>query len=305
MRCLLSLRYIFFFFSLFVTVSCESIDLDEEKVRPGEICKMMEIKGIPFHQSMAMWSDYALFQVIENDELYSYVYNIKSKSFLGKLQLPHFDYKSPHANCSCFGNLFYDDDSLLPLLYVSQWKWNGERGVLVYNIKKNFTVELIQFIAPLKIRKDIIGYGDIDWVVDTDSERLYALAYKKAGASTITEDNEEIITAFHLPTVKNNSTVILTEEDIIDSFRCEVFNYSQDKTYKGGKIYVISGGNDANLAFMNNMRIIDLKTKSVIYKKNIYNEGQAHAEPEGLSFCGDELFLTYAYHPNTLWKFNL
>lgn len=296
--------YVAFIFVMLLA-SCEPIDLEGHVYQNGRITKFLELPNVPFHQSMTIYGDYALFQTMEQGLLYSYVYDLKERTQVAKINLPFEKYSSPHANCACFGNEFYDDDSLFPALYVSQWDWRGNRGALVYNIKKDLTAELVQFISPKEISKDVIGSGDIDWVVDTDKNRLYAFAYRKSGSSTITEDNEEIITYFTLPNLKDSPEIILTQEDILDAFRCEILNYSQDKAYKDGKVYVVSGGNKEQYASMNNLWIIDLDAKSVVWKESIYEDGLMYTEPEGLSFYGDRLLLTYAYRAYTLWNYNL
>jgi len=299
------LRILFGCLAILILASCEPIDLFGQVARHGRITKYKELTGVPFHQSMAISGDYVLFQAVEGESLYSYVYDINESSLVEKINLPLGKYSTTHANCTCFGTEYYDGESLFPVLYVSQWDWRGTRGVLVYNIKKDFSAEMVQVISPKSIEKEVIGSGDIDWVIDTDNNKLYAFAYKLSGASTIIENNEEIITTFNLPPVRDNSEVLLSEADILDGFRCEILNYSQDKAYKDGKVYILSGGNKEQYSSMNNLWIIDLATKSIVWKENIYEDGLMHAEPEGLSFYGERLLLTYAYRPYTLWALNL
>lgn len=299
-RCLIYIVSAFIIGSL----SCSKIDPDSIKPSVPGINELLQLTDLPFHQSFAVYGDFALFQATSNDKLYSYIYYLPNLYLCSKTELKTGGYSLPHANVSCFGKRFYSKDSLLPLLYVSQWNWKGERGVLVYDIKSDFSAELVQFISPAGISKSVIGSGDIDWIVDFDSEVLYALAYKKAGASTIVEGNEEIITSFPIPEI-DRKTVILEEKDIIDNYRCKILNYSQDKVYKDGKIYIVAGGNDSAISFMNRMYVLDLVRKQIREEFDITGYALGISEPEGLGFWGDRLIMTYAKRPYQLWECTL
>ena len=285
-------------------VSCSKIAPDSGMYSVPGINELLQLPDLPFHQSLAVYGDFALFQATSNNRLFSYIYYLPNLYLCSKTELKTVGNILPHANVSCFGKKLYSKDSLFPLLYVSQWDWNGDRGVLVYDIKSDFSAELVQFISPAHINKSIIGAGDIDWVVDFDSDIMYALAYKKAGASTIIEGNEEIITAFPLPDI-GRKTVMLEEKDIIDNYRCKVLSYSQDKVFKDGKIFIVAGGNDSAISFMNKIYVLDLARKQIREEYGITRYAIGISEPEGLGFWGDRLIMTYAKKPYQLWECTL
>lgn len=88
--------------------------------------------------------------------------------------------------------------------------------------------------------------------------------------------------------MSEESIVYLDEEDVIDYFELDFFNYSQDNCYKNGKIYVISGG--GNYAYMNKLRVINLKTNSIVH---IIDLSYIPYELERLDFyCNDLVFST-------------
>lgn len=222
------------------------------------------------------------------------IYNIESSKYITTLFVENLDLKCPHANVSCFGNEKLDD-SIFPPLYVSQWDYDGERGIIVIKIinhNNNFTCEVIQTILPNIKNMEVFGYGATDWIVDTDRNKLYSLAYYKAGFSTIEKDNKECICVFNLPKINDGRSIVLLDEDIQDHFELEMINYSQDKCYYDGNIFV-SSGHDSYPNWLK-IRKIDLNKKCIISVMDISKWG---GEPEGMDIYRKGILLNYYANP--------
>lgn len=216
--------------------------------------------------------------------------DLESSEYLTTLWADTGDLVVPHANVSCFGNDVLDG-SPFPPLYISQWDYNGERGVVVVKITEcngNYSCETIQTIIPDIKDKEKFGRGATDWLVDTDNSKLYSLAYYIAGSSTIVESNKECICMFDLPKIDEGGNIVLTDDDIIDSFELEMFNYSQDKCYHKGNIYVSSGA--PNHPEWLKIRCIDLAKKEIVSIMDLSKWG---SEPEGMDIYDGDLLINY------------
>ena len=225
-----------------------------------------------------------------NDHPFIIVCNLEKGEYITTMHLNSADVRVPHCNVCCFGNEAFDDTPFPPL-YISQWNYNGERGALVVKIvyqNETFSCETIQTIIPKIDDKERFGYGSTDWIVDTDNNHLYSLAYYKSGSSTIIEGNKECICIFDLPKIADGSKIYLTNEDIVDSFDLEMFNFSQDKCYYNGLIYVSSGFHAYPDWIM--IRTINLNTKVV---ESVLNLSAWSCEPQGLAIYKNDLLMNY------------
>ena len=261
------------------------------------------MKSVLPHQSFAFSDNFAFFLRHEENQLVADIVDIENDYLISSLRLPHDNYQLPHANVCCFGSKIYSNVSIAPLLYVSQWSYYSERGIIVYDFYLDegvINVRPVQFILPI-IPADIIGAGDIDWVVDPENEKLYAFAYKLAGPSTIEVDNEEIITLFNLPSIEEGEKVNLSCSDIIQAWHFPTFNYSQDKCYHNNKIYILSGGYENRYSHMNKIRVFNTLTGKLDIDKSIISTGMGLSEPEGISFYKNMLLMSYASGSNVLW----
>ncbi|MBD5174715.1 MAG: hypothetical protein HDT06_02715 [Bacteroidales bacterium] len=225
-----------------------------------------------------------------NDHPFIIVCNLEKGEYITTLPLKAPGVRVPHCNVCCFGNEMLDD-SPFPPLYISQWNYNGERGVVVVKIlnhNETFTCETIQTIIPIIGDKERFGCGSTDWIVDTDQNYLYSLAYYKPGSSTIVEGNKECICVFDLPKIADGPIIYLTDEDIVDSFDLEMINFSQDKCYYNGLIYVSSGFHAYPDWTM--IRTINLNTKEV---ESVLNLSEWSGEPQGLAIYKDDILMNY------------
>ena len=258
------------------------------------------------NQSMAIFGDYAIF-ICHYKGLMGELFNIKKKEYISSISLPYVPFKMPHANTSCFGKSFLNENSILPLLYVSSFDEDSDRGCFVYDISQDGGVikaSLTQRIIPVISSKEI-GSGALDWVVDYDSNYIYSIAYNKGGQERrFSWENEIIITKFKLPDIKIRGEVYFTEKDIIQSSRFDNMPINQDKCYKDGLLFIVSGGADINNVCMNRLRIISLNPLKLIDDLDIALFGIK--EPEGLDFYGNQLLINYNDgNPEKIWMINI
>lgn len=218
------------------------------------------------------------------------VCNLKSSQYLTTLWVDTGDLVVPHANVSCFGNEVLDG-SPFPPLYISQWDYNGERGVVVVKIvvrNGNYSCETVQTIIPDIKDKERFGRGSTDWIVDTDNCKLYSLAYYIPGSSAIVENNKECICVFELPKIGDGKNIVLTDDDIVENYELEMFNYSQDKCYYNGNIFVSSGAPERPEWLK--IRCIDLAKKEI---SSIMDLSKWGSEPEGMDIYDGGLLMNY------------
>ena len=238
-----------------------------------------DIPGLGMHQSMAFHEGMAVFVTPVGDVLTGDIYNLETKAKEASLYLPHDGYPVPHANVSCFGRSFCSEDSLFPALYVSAW--NGGRQVFVYDIfktKGEFGTRLIQVIDPGHLDSGFAGLGQMDWVVDTDHDRLFSIAYGLDNSPYIYDGNCTNICQFKLPAPGSGNVVYLEDTDIVDHFVLPVMNVFQDKCYSDGHIYVVAGIPDRDNLYPPRLYDIDIQGQSLEEKKL-----SIIGEPEG--FC--------------------
>lgn len=206
-------------------------------------------------------------------------------------------YEMPHANQVSFGTKFYNSNSRFPLLYVSQvnggsstlWN-NSERGVLVYDLQteddgETFTPVLVQAIIPdlttidsqtgKPVMENYIGKYTPNYIYDTDKDQLVVIGYPNDSWYNLS--GEQPVAIFNVPLISDGDEIVLTESDVIDSYKLPVSNGLQQSFYRNGRIY-ISGG----VANNGNIRVLDLSLKRVITYVDLtqWNNG----EPQFLGY---------------------
>ena len=231
------------------------------------------------------------------------VYNIDSREQVGSFKLDKLNLLKPHANSVCFGTEFYSESDKFPLLYVNiynNYKSESDRkeGVCcVYRIVKqgstysSILVQVIKigFVEDTKLWKsegskgDRLPYGN--FVVDTDENMLYAFVLRD-------KDKTTRFFKFKLPAVADGqydktygcNVVTLSSDAILDMFDVGYFGVIQGCAYANGKIYSTNGlGADGSSYKFADLRIIDLKTKSVCNKID-FEELRITVEPEMIAF---------------------
>ena len=272
-------------FLLCYVQSCQSsegiIQVDVISIEKEEL-KYFDFPNCKAHQSMAVYGDSVFLVTPRNGILTCNLYDANSLSYISNLELPYGNNVLPHANVSCFGKIFYNELSIFPCLYVSQW--NDKRLAFVYDFRQDGSLlepVLIQIIDPSHLNNAVIGYGNLDWVIDESGEYLYSIAYKRYNSSLESTDNAISIVKFPLPDPRDNNYVFLEDNEVLDAFVLPIMNATQDKCFVNGYLYVASGYSDPNFFIPNNLYRIDVNKKELT-KSPILLEG----EPEGLS-CYD------------------
>ena len=179
---------------------------------------------------------------------------------------------------------------------MSQWQGNEDRGVLAYRITRpggEYKAELVQAIIP-DPSMEKMGKGSADWVVDYDSGSLYCFSYKLYGNSaSVLQDNAMVITQFDLPSPADGAEVILTDEDVVRHEELEMMLVTQDKCYRGGEIFIVTGSHTVPGSLR--LRTVSLLSLSVSREFDLSPYG---GEPEGMDFAPDgKLLGTYYYVP--------
>ena len=257
----------------------KKIDLQQ---RTYDIVSFKTFQGMALHQSMAIYGKYLVTcNDNEIDTASAQVFNIETGELIGEVVLEHGNYSRPHCNVCCFGTEFAPGNTTLPLLYISQWSYASERGVIAYNIVINgssVTFERKQVIIPMDIPTNILGSGSCDWVLD-EKGYVWAFAYYLSGSSSIVDGNKEMIAKFKLPTLSQGAEVMLTESDVLEHFELEMMNVSQDKKYLNGKVYILSGPPGATT--FRSLRVVDMAKQKIITRLDL---NWMTGEPEGLAF---------------------
>ena len=261
------------------------------------------VSSIEYHQSIAVYGKYAVTSMYsgtgtasQGATCFGQIIDIETNEKTS-INFPIGTYNRPHCNTMVFGNEFAPGNDVLPLLYISMWDYSNERGCLVYDVRKvanGWSATLVQAIIPNvgSIGTEIIGNGSTDWVVDTDNNCIYSLAYYLAGSSTIEVGNKQMIVKYALPRLSDGEVINLSLADVLDHYETECFNYGQDKAYLNGKIYVIAGGG-SEYSYMNKLRVLDLVQKQIVSRVNL----NINQEPEGLTIYQNRLLFDYGFNP--------
>ncbi|MBQ6685288.1 MAG: hypothetical protein IJM99_04170, partial [Firmicutes bacterium] len=221
------------------------------------------------------------------------VFDVKTGTKLGELNLDGKDILKPHANSVCFGSTYYNSDDKYPLLYVNIYNNYAseedrmEGTCCVYRITENdgnFDTELVQlirigFTEDLTLWKSKENNGDVrpygNFTIDTDNHKLYAFVMRDANKTTR-------FFAFDIPDLNDGiyndtygcNVVTLEADDIRKQFDSEYYNYLQGCCYSNGMIlYMSDFGGEAPLY------IVSLEQQKVCQVFCLGNAG-LRAEPE-------------------------
>lgn len=256
-----------------------------------------------YSQSIAIYNQYAILCNSDEQNILSIkIGNISNNTLEKTIQNIQYDGNNviAHANTCCFGNK-YNDDDIFPLLYVSSWSYTGDREVYVLRFIgdtiNSLIAQVIQVINPKNINKNIIGNGSCDWIVDTDNNKLYALSYKLSGNSGIIENNMEMIVVFDLPNFETTK-LYLSDNDIVEHYTLNTFNYSQDKFYNNNRIFILTGLGTSTPNY-NKLIVLDLNKKEITTEINL----NIPFEPEGIDlYLGNKILFNF---DNDLYQLNV
>lgn len=252
-------------------------------------------------QAMAVYNDYILLFSYDTNRAIVYLYKLSDGTLLATLLLPNNTYKRPHCNAVSFSNVYNKANSILPLLYVSQWDDDSEKGCFVYDItlsNGNYRVDLVQTILPTNVTTTIRGAGQTDWIVDPLGY-IYSVGYLVENGATITTNNKTMVTKYKLPAINKGSEVMLSNVDVLDNFELPIFIYRQDMCFEDGNILMLVGmtNNTAprRLVFINP----DTHCISLLLSLDFINE-----EPEGIG-VKDGMLLIGFYGDQVVYQLKL
>lgn len=208
-----------------------------------------------------------------NESCNGFIYNIvtgeKESELLFTSEINNRIFSKPHANQVSFGNQVYDSNSDFPLLYVSQVNGgtgyhdiSGERGVLVYDLKRNqyggYNPVLVQVIIPDLEDKELIGKLGAytpNYVVDLITNQIVVIGYPHD--SWFDLRGPQPIVTFNIPSLNAGNVVVLSNDDVVDSYDLPFSLGLQQSFIHGRKIFSTGGW-----AKHGTLRIINLDNKT-------------------------------------------
>ena len=235
------------------------------------------LSGMSWAQSMAIYGDYAI--AYSNSTNKAQLFSISSGTLLGTFDITNGGYAQPHCNTACIGTEFASSDSIMPLIYLSQWDAGVQRACFVYDVKlvgSTYSMTLVQRINLSAVSSSIIGAGECDFAVDTISSKMYAIAYKTS-ATDANKGTSTMVCSFALPLLSAGSEVLITDSDIISHFEMALIEYRQDAFMRNGKIYFAHGG---LTTIKGEIVVIDVYAERIVTRVPIYQ--YYDSEPECL-----------------------
>ena len=239
------------------------------------------------NQSMVIYSDFAVF--FNNTTNSAKLYDLKKGSLLDTFELFSGSYHNPHCNTACLGYEYVSHNSIMPLIYISQWDEGYERACFVYDISSRnnkFVFTLAQRINLSKISDSIIGEGPCDFAVDVEAHQLVAISYRTHQSDSL--GTATIINKFPLPLLSDGEEVFLNDCDLIDSYTLPLFPYRQDIVSYGDKFFMNMGGIGNEKA---RLVVIDKKDMQVVSILPLYCVRDS--EPEGIAVHNGLISLTF------------
>ena len=232
-----------------------------------------------------------------------FMYDIKTGAQICEMtfqtKLHGKEYFTPHANQISFGNEFYDEFSDFPLLYVSQVNGGsgyndlrGERGVLVYNLKKlddkHYNPELVQVIVPDTTNSNLmskLGNYTPNYIVDNVSRQIIIIGYPNKSWYDLS--GVQPIAIIDLPLLSDGPEILFTDNDIVDYFSVTDPVVIQQSFCHNKKVFISCGFREQA-----SIRIIDLNAKSLMC--SISMTGHTDGEPQFIGLWKDKI-LYYEY----------
>ena len=227
-------------------------------------------------QGMAIYEDYAY---LFNDGGLCRVLNLKSGKIEGEFML-ECSSKDTHVNSACFSRQYVSDSSI-PALYITEFYGKRRCFVEVINSGKSKLVQTIEL-------KNQEGQPPFvrEWIVDNKRQMLYAVIREK------NQQDENVIKKFSLPKVIEGSTIVLTEENVMDEFSVNFLNGLQGGKIVGHYMYLVTGFSSLQgegKYYNREIKVIDLKNKRLVRSIDLNNVTMN--EPEDIDFYQGKLLL--------------
>lgn len=224
-------------------------------------------------QGAAVFGDYMFQFQDKNHQVF--IYDLKNRSFHSSVKMNSNG--NNHCNNASFSTVYYSEDDIFPLLYVSGSSIGTFNQVQVYRViytGNTFRFDKVQeIVLPKSTSENCLYWTGV--IMDNDNDYMYVYANHK-GAQ---------ICKFAIPDI-NSETVMLADEDILDRFTLEPFIHQQGATCMNNQLYIMDGvpawGDTVYL------HIIDLKKQNKIVRLDLSSHGFIF-EPEGLDFYNGQL----------------
>ena len=182
-----------------------------------------------------------------------------------------------HQNNANFGNEFAASNPSFPLIYISQFKANGD--CYVQSITLN-SASLVQTIKLNLTNNPIYG---ISWAVDSVNNFIWAIGYKLQDWS-IAQGNAIYYAKFALPKLSDGQTVTLTDSDVLKRFEMP-YNVHQGFYCIDDKIYAPCGLGGAGTKLL----VMDTTKQEYVS----YLPLNTREEPEGICQYEDSLMISF------------
>ena len=185
-----------------------------------------------------------------------------------------------HCNSANFGNEYYSDSDMFPLLYVS-----GQRThkIYVYRVTESnstYDFTLVQTITFGDSTATKIYYPD--YSIDIANRHIIASGY--VANSYDASGNKTIISVYNLPVLNDGDTTIAESDKVKTFILPEAFTGSQGAFAIGGKVYEVFG-------FSNPRYIVAFDTLSERISSIVDITNDIAAEPEALFVYNKDLFV--------------
>lgn len=252
------------------------------------------LDGLGWNQSGTNYKEYGIF--FNNEKQLAYLHNIDENKLLAELNIPSGSYFKPHCNVASIGSEFASSNSIMPLIYVSQWDIGYEKALFAYDITFNgseYGIRLHQIIKFNQVSESLIGAGQCDMVVDSDFGFIYTMAYN-VRHTFYEEENSTPVCKVMLPTYNQGNLVdgvyevVITDEDVLDNFVLPRLDTRQDSVCNGGNIILACG----YVGYRDNTKIIVIDTVKKEIVTTIPLGKYEDIEPETLLIHKNKLLMT-------------
>ena len=254
------------------------------------------ISGDSFsHQSAACFGDYAFFFSVRMAKVM--VFNMRTNQSIFTLEQNDLGSTSVyHCNQACFGAQKYSEEDPFPLLYISQRQDKSKRCFITVfrvlptysGIEQEYTAfafELIQTIY-LPVATDNNSLNNANAVIDTSNRYIYT--YSRNNNSSAENYGKCKITKFNLPNALESTSIMLSDEDILDSYFIGTSAINmQGGAYHNGLLYI--GRGLPSVGYVN-LYVVDIANRKLWFTVDLLNNGFNY-EPEGAFIYNDVLYI--------------
>lgn len=221
-------------------------------------------------QGLGIYGNHA---VIIRDKGWCEIYDLEKKQTESFYKLENND---SHCNNAVFGPSKLSEDSLFPLMYISED--NGGHACFVTELGWDSS----RIVQKIYYDGDKESYpGPIDWIVDRENGHIYTYGGVRWGMRWLK--------GFRLPSLDDsdeNGEVHLTPEDVIFEMTYNEVGIGQGGFIKDGKVYFSAG----YPPFHCKLHVFDMEAKEEILCQELL---PLQYEPEGIDIVGDKLYTVF------------